>query len=275
MIENVIIGVQKSATSWLYESLKISSNISVRNDKREMGMFQENMQYLEWYNENFTGEGPFTEVSVDYIKNIGALEILIENNPNIKVNVILRAPKDRFYSSVNWLFRKGKLNVTSETISTIHLEMSEIKDLLSRSLYGEDLQKLSDLNVEVNVWNYEWIRDDMNGFLKNFSKVNYGDRRIATNAPKRKVSSNKVLDKMESFFHRNDIHLIGKIISKISDAIPNRYAKVTQNKELDAKLSDIFRRDQTLLTDMFVDSKVYFYGFDQEVFKRWYTRECL
>ena len=140
-------------------------------------------------------------------------------------------------------------------------------------MYAEDLKCLCGLNAQVNVWNYEWIRDDRDGFLARFSYVNYGTREIAINAPKRKVSSNSILDIIEAYFHRNSMDLLGKLVSRFSDRISVKKPKLIKGHYLDTYLDDTFNRDGLLLSTMYLEGTISFHGFELDVLKRWYPRE--
>ncbi len=107
MLPNFLgIGVQRSATTWLYECLREHPQIFLP-DKKELHFFDENFDKgLEWYESFFdrvTNETAIGEITPDYLYNYKALERMASVLPKAKLIVSLRNPVDRAYSAYRLL----------------------------------------------------------------------------------------------------------------------------------------------------------------------------
>lgn len=95
------IGVQRSATSWLYECLRVHPQIYM--PYKELQFF--NKQYdqgIEWYLKHFDEmpEGEIAgEFTPDYLSSPAAVSRIHENLPDAKLIVILREPIERAFSA--------------------------------------------------------------------------------------------------------------------------------------------------------------------------------
>ena len=111
MLPNFLgIGVQRSATTWLYKCLKEHPHIFLP-DKKELHFFDKNFDKgLDWYKsffERVTHEIAIGEITPDYLYNYKALERMASILPKAKLIVSLRNPVDRAYSAYKLLINKG------------------------------------------------------------------------------------------------------------------------------------------------------------------------
>jgi len=103
MLPNFLgIGVQRSATTWLYECLKEHPQIFLP-DKKELHFFDNNFDKgLKWYESFFEGvsnEVAVGEITPDYLYNRKAVERMASVVPEAKLIVSLRHPVYRAYSA--------------------------------------------------------------------------------------------------------------------------------------------------------------------------------
>ncbi|WP_022853137.1 sulfotransferase family protein [Thermodesulfatator atlanticus] len=107
MLPNFIgVGVQRSATTWIFECLREHSEIYVPPQK-ELHFFDAHFDKgLNWYKKFFEeakGKKAVGEITPDYIYNYKALERIAATIPNVKILVSLRHPVDRAYSAYSLL----------------------------------------------------------------------------------------------------------------------------------------------------------------------------
>jgi hypothetical protein len=110
-LDFAIIGVQKSATTWLYDCLKEHPGLDMKASKNEdyyYGGQNFREKGSDWYFGMFQHNGALKGcASVDYIVDADSPRLLHELNPNMKLIVALRNPSDRVASAYTWYLRKG------------------------------------------------------------------------------------------------------------------------------------------------------------------------
>lgn len=113
-LDFALIGVQKSATSWIYYCLRDHPEISVPDKKLEAGyvggeMFSNNG--ADWFFNRFSSTGGrlVGDVSVEYLYDVNSPKLLSQMMKNPKLIVSLRNPVDRLISGYYWLVRRGEL----------------------------------------------------------------------------------------------------------------------------------------------------------------------
>jgi hypothetical protein len=99
------IGVQKSASTWVYRILQDHDEVKVSNPK-ELDFFSQNYSKgIKWYDDHFLmNSNPasakvYGEISPSYFNDIDAPKNAYEYNPNFKIIVTLRDPVERVYSN--------------------------------------------------------------------------------------------------------------------------------------------------------------------------------
>ena len=98
----LVIGVQRSATTWLFECLREHPDIFMPAEK-ELHFFDENYQKgIEWYSrffESVHNEKVIGEISPNYFHKPFAVDRIASDLPGAKMQIILRNPVERAYSA--------------------------------------------------------------------------------------------------------------------------------------------------------------------------------
>ena len=229
-LDFLVLGVQKSATTWIYESLKKHSLISMPNKKNEAeyiggDLWKQNgdQSYFNLFNDCHGVK--FGDVSVDYICNNESPRLLYERFPNLKLIISLRNPVDRAISAYYWNYRKGNINTNfsiSEYFKNLIKNYKSDKNLfsiLNRGLYEKqifnyleyfhpnqfkiifyDHIKMDQKKVLYSLYDFLNIRVEKKLFFYNtMPKVNSGNR-ILLNL-ERKYKNNKIIVKGLHFLH--------------------------------------------------------------------------
>jgi hypothetical protein len=120
MIDFLIIGAQKSATTSIFKYLKEHPQIYLP-DKKEIGFFAKDAlfnQGLDWYKKELFESNSVNEhnkivgeASHQYMFSIDAAARIYEKFPKIKIIVLLRNPIDRAFSAYKMLFNNKKINL--------------------------------------------------------------------------------------------------------------------------------------------------------------------
>jgi hypothetical protein len=153
----LIIGVQKSATTWLQKMLVVHPEIYMPN--QEVHYFDNNINYFKgrlWYASFFKkarNSDLIGEKTPDYIwtncidtekHSTEKLLRIKQFNPNIKLISIFRNPVDRFVSAFHHNKRRGRvpadLSVTSMLNNAKYSKI--LQSMLSRGLYGIQLEAI-------------------------------------------------------------------------------------------------------------------------------------
>jgi len=114
-LDFLVIGVQKSATSWLYRCLRDHPEVCVPRKKNEFEYLGGDLYEAkgpEWYFSLLKDAGPTQRVgavSVDYIFDVRSPQVVHRYAPNVKIIASLREPVDRSISAYQWGIRKGIL----------------------------------------------------------------------------------------------------------------------------------------------------------------------
>ena len=112
-LDFVGIGVQKSASTWLFECLLKHPDIRgpVGNIKKELNFFNKNYaKGYAWYHKRFEfGPWKTGEYSVSYFRDNSVPERIYRYNPNVKLLLSLRNPIDRALSQHYHQVRRNRL----------------------------------------------------------------------------------------------------------------------------------------------------------------------
>lgn len=150
----LVIGAQKSGTSWLHEMLRQHPQIFVPEMKEvhffikpEESRFSRLEKGWDWYQSLYE---PHTErvtgdVTPDYIYWDYCAPMIAETRPDAKIVAILRHPVDRAYSQY-WMSRR---NETHERSFETCLEDS--RPLVERGRYAEQLARFFDCFPRANL----------------------------------------------------------------------------------------------------------------------------
>ena len=157
-LDFVVIGVQKCATTWIYDCLKDHPQLNLRDSKNE-DYYYGGPYFLkngmdDWYFSQFKkNKDQLLKgcVSVDYIEDKAIQNILFNHNSKIKLIASLRNPADRVVSAYQWYVRKGfipNLPVNEGLISLFRHYKGEVNNeyspmylnIIQRGFYAEKLK---------------------------------------------------------------------------------------------------------------------------------------
>jgi len=158
------IGVQRAATTWLYECLHEHPEIYMP-EKKEIHFFDENYEKgMAWYSNFFVTDKTATaygEITPNYINVPDALHRIAEMNPDICLFLILREPVSRAYSAYRLLHEQyGHLSFREACESTDYF--------LSLSRYADDLERLYSLfpDKHIKIFLYEDVQEQPEVLLR-------------------------------------------------------------------------------------------------------------
>ena len=151
------IGVQRAATTWIYECLKQHPNIFLPK-KKELHYFNSDFNNgLNFYKRYFTGAENCTaigEITPNYINNEYALGRMSTVLPDVKILLILREPISRAYSAYKLLNEQFAGRSFEEAVKSCEY-------LLRLSLYSNDINRLLSLYPmkQVKIYLFEEIKN--------------------------------------------------------------------------------------------------------------------
>ena len=148
----LVVGAQKSATSWLFYCLREHPQLCLPEKKRESDYIG-GPTYRErgnaWYFGLFAGWRPGQlagAVSVDYMFDAAAADAVRQVAPNAKLIAMVREPVDRAISAYYWLVRKrliSRIGIPAALERGLHDSWSGTEspfaELLARGLYARQL----------------------------------------------------------------------------------------------------------------------------------------
>lgn len=157
-LDFLIIGTQKSATSWLYYCLRDHAGLKLPPRKREVeylggDLYEKNG--VEWYYSLFAGateKQKAGDVSVEYLYDPRSPSVVARYAPDVRFVVSIRNPVDRALSAYYWNMRSGTLPYIDldEGFSvaldpTRAAEDAKVRkcydDLIRRGFYDEQVQR--------------------------------------------------------------------------------------------------------------------------------------
>jgi len=263
-IDFLIIGAQKSATSWLYDCISEHPQICVPKQKKEIEyiggeLYKKNG--LEWYFSLLNhcgGEKVKGDVSVEYLYNENSPELLKQFLPNVKLIVSLRNPNERAISAYYWYLRKGLLpsdKSMSETLTYLKESHEEGKknvagiDIIERGIYDEQLARYLKYfdGSQLLVLLYEEIKLNPKAVLKKlFAFLNVDENFI----PKSMLDKPKQNSYSKLVIKFERLNPNSKIIAGIAHGL-NRVLLSFGNKE---KSSPLEKDGAGILSELYKDS---------------------
>jgi len=186
-LDFLVIGVQKSATTWLYNCLKEHPELHLSAKKREVEYIGGDLyeaKGVDWYFSLLQGAKDYQkvgDVSVEYIFDPRSPERTHHYVPNVKLIISLRNPIDRAISAYYWQLRKGILpNLSVENGLRMALEENcqnpstrkYYDELLARGFYDTQLQRyLQYVKIEQMMFIlYEYIENQPQAVLQKIYK---------------------------------------------------------------------------------------------------------
>lgn len=134
----IIIGAQKSGTTWLYEVLKTHPKIKMAYDRKEVHFFDRYFDRgINWYQERFPYDESFLigEATPKYIYDKNVPERIYNNLPEVKLVLVLRNPVERAYSQYKYLVQEDNYQ------EDFGRAIKEYPDILERGLYFEQIDR--------------------------------------------------------------------------------------------------------------------------------------
>lgn len=143
----LIIGAERSGTTWLYERLREHPGVYMPADKevhffneyRSDGTRNRNYEFgLEWYSQLFAPAGPQQvrgEATPMYLHCPGTAARIAEAAPSVKILVALRNPVDRALSHWRMLLAKKQTSLPFRQAFD-----ADVHGLASRGLYASQLR---------------------------------------------------------------------------------------------------------------------------------------
>ena len=237
-IDFLIIGVQKSATSWLYLCLKEHPEVVVPYNKKEYAYIGSRTFFEKgelWYKNRFPklNDSSFKvgEVAVDYMIDHNAPKVIKQYNDNPKIIVSLRNPVDRLISAYYWKVRRAQIpdEPINEVLSQLIKDRNglitrenedELHDIIYRGFYDEHLEAYMDIFNKENFLFllYDEIVDSPSEIIKKVYKfigVNDDFEPNSLNERPKVNTYNKLMIKLERILKL-------RMLGKLPDLI-NRY----------------------------------------------------
>lgn len=136
------IGVPRSGTTWLHETLQTHPEVYVPKYRKEIHFFDENHERgINWYEKFFPSDmkarkyRAIGEITPFYLYSDDCLKRILKMPSITKLIVILRNPVERTYSHYGCLIRDGKYVGTFENCMSHHSE------IIQQSFYSVHLKK--------------------------------------------------------------------------------------------------------------------------------------
>lgn len=254
LLNFVVVGVQKSATTWLYDCLNQHPELNLRNSKNEEyyygSTFYNSNGKDKWYFSQFSQDmGLKGCVSVEYIEDLSVFNTLYKLNPNIKIIVSLRRPDLRLISAYQWYVRKSlipdlPLNEGLSNMLNIYFN-SEVSDfsknylnLIERGFYLDKIKYIYNIfpQDQVKIVLFDEINEDRTKVIQEiFSFLNVNSNFIPSKIdtiPK-KNTGNRFLIKFQRFFPKSTV--FGKIVDLSNQLLFKNNVK-SNNDKLDYEL---------------------------------------
>lgn len=158
------IGVQRAATTWVYQCLKSHPEVFMP-DRKELHFFNHDFDKgLEYYAKNFKGSESFVavgEITPNYINNEFALGRMAKLIPDVKLFLVLREPMSRAYSAYRLLNKQYKYRTFEEACL-------ETDYFVKLSLYSQDIERLLSHFPRNNIkfFLFEDVKDNPKEMLK-------------------------------------------------------------------------------------------------------------
>ncbi len=260
MIDFLVIGVQKSATSWLYYCLNEHPEIILPERKKEVeyigGPLYKQKGGISWYYGLFgdkinTVGRKVGDVSVEYFYSEEAPLEIYKYLPDCKFILLLRNPTDRFKSAYFWYLRKGLIDQSVKINAQILKAMASdpddrcleiVNDLLNRGYYESQLDSyLAAFNPsQFHVAFFEEINQNPQGALSaiySFLGVEKYFSPPSIDSKPKQNSYNSFLIFIESLGGKN------KIVSKVADRTNQLLARFlkheVKDKVFDKEITEI------------------------------------
>lgn len=233
-LDFAVIGIQKSATTWLYKCLQQHPDIDLRNNKREFDYFGSPNYHKngkEWYTSLFQNDGSKLKgcVSVEYIEDVKMPSFLQQHNPDLKIIISIRPPIHRLISAYHWGIRKSLLpnlplekglqQLLQHYDGNIENDYTRFYlDLINRGLFSERLANFAAVFPanQIHIIQYNDIKKNPKNVmidLFKFLKINHNFVPTTIFSKPKKNAGSTFINSLERGFAKN------KVISKVADIL--------------------------------------------------------
>ena len=161
----IILGPDKTGTTWLYEQLKHSFDLAV--PYKDINFFNKYWSRgTDWYESEFgkRGNGKPIDISHEYIESIQNLVRIKLSYPNAQIVLIYRDPVDRTLSAFNYSKNTGAVprdlwKAVKTRPSLISNSLLSVTYKAAISLFGDD---------QVKILTFEDLKQNPQKFLNEF-----------------------------------------------------------------------------------------------------------
>lgn len=259
-----VIGVQKSATTWLYDCLREHPGVGVPAKKRDpdyLGGTTHTQKGDEWFYGQFAWQPGLKmgDVSVDYLYDLNAAKTVYQYAPKAKLVASLRDPIERAFSAYFWTIRKGKLpNLpVDEGLSRAVEAFKNNKrstdaerrycQLIERGFYDDQLQSYLKHfpSQQLMVSLFEDVRKDAAESLRRVLSFIGADPKFVPRSLHTKPKVNlyyRPLIQLERLAPESRV--MGKVVDKLSGSLKNLNIAAEKPKlssEVEAQLVEIYK----------------------------------
>ncbi|MHA1384510.1 MAG: sulfotransferase family protein [Candidatus Helarchaeota archaeon] len=258
-----LVGVEKSATTWIYNCLKEHPEIFLPPFRSEVHFFDRNydkgIEFYRKFYKSCKNEIAIGDITPSYMYNNEIAERIVSHFPKAKIIFSLRNPVDRCYSHYLHLKRNRNLNISFSS-------MVRKEDFLNKSLYYAKVKTYFDLFPRENILIllFEKIKENPQAFLKkifrflevdeNFTPSNLNKRDNIYVTP-RNIKAYRFLMlilRVLRHKHNKKIDILIEIVKKIG--LKQIISKKSIKNQLPFKereeLFDYFKKDIKELSDL-------------------------
>lgn len=137
----LVIGAQRSGTTWLYNIFKTHKKIALAEGRKEVHYFDRYYDRgLDWYKNLFPDKysGKMGEITPAYLYHKECSERIKQDLPDIKLICILRNPIDRAYSGYKYIAQEIEPEISFKRA------IDKFPDIIERGLYFQQLERYNE-----------------------------------------------------------------------------------------------------------------------------------
>ena len=261
----IIIGAQRSGTTWLYNILKSHKQVVLAEGRKEVHYFDRYYDRGEnWYKELFPDKPSVKkgEISPAYLYQKECPSRIKKDFPEVKLICLLRNPIDRAYSGYKYMIQEKGLSISFEEA------IQEFPDILERGLYFQQLKRYFEYfeKEQLGIYKFDDLiknPDKLINSICDFLEINYEyDKNILNvqfnksripSSPLLYKNVKKIIRKLYDYDKVNIIHWLKQ--KNIKDKFFKQVNSDNQKKggiseDLIKELKEYYRIDINKLSDM-------------------------